>query len=304
MKRGMSLLEVVIAVVLIAGVAFVFVPAFFRPRASARPSCQNNLKQFGLVFKMYANESKGERFPPMNVTVDDVVDCDQPAHAVVRKGGYPVPAPRVSQIYPEYISDPLIFACPAIHKYVALNYEEFPLPCAGADKGQRFAARDYVYLGWAYDLTGANDEAVEYGGTVGPRQMTETLLPLVMPWMAGTATERDVAAFDADLTTKTDKLGNGHLGKTVYRLREGIERFVITDINDAAKAAEAQSRIWVMADRPHLDKDGGIAGAHTPVGANVLCFDGHVEFQALGKPTNHGPMNTPVARFLTTVFRE
>ena len=35
-------------------------------------------------------------------------------------------------------------------------------------------------------------------------------------------------------------------GNTVYRLREGIERFTITDINNPAASATAQSDIFVM----------------------------------------------------------
>lgn len=31
--------------------------------AARRSSCQSNLKQWGLVFKMYANESKSQKFP-------------------------------------------------------------------------------------------------------------------------------------------------------------------------------------------------------------------------------------------------
>ena len=37
-------------------------------------------------------------------------------------------------------------------------------------------------------------------------------------------------------------------GQTVYRLREGIERFLITDINNPAASTQAQSEIVVMWD--------------------------------------------------------
>ncbi|MBI2425928.1 MAG: hypothetical protein HYV27_24100 [Candidatus Hydrogenedentes bacterium] len=62
---------------------------------------------------------------------------------------------------------------------------------------------------------------------------------------------------------------------TMLRLREGIERFLITDINNPAGSAEAQSTIPVMNDR--------VATAienfnHIPGGSNVLYMDGHVSF--------------------------
>ena len=51
-----------------------------------------------------------------------------------------------------------------------------------------------------------------------------------------------VDALDSDTqnvvhTSTGEPLGNGG-GTTIYRLREGIERFMITDINNAAASAE------------------------------------------------------------------
>ena len=64
-------------------------------------------------------------------------------------------------------------------------------------------------------------------------------------------------------------------GDTIYRLREGIERFLITDINNPAATARAQSNIPVMWD--HLTAQ--IKGStHVPAGMNVLYMDGHVTF--------------------------
>ena len=43
----------------------ILLPALARARESARrSSCANNLKQRGLVMKMYASESKGHKYPP------------------------------------------------------------------------------------------------------------------------------------------------------------------------------------------------------------------------------------------------
>ena len=69
--------------------------------------------------------------------------------------------------------------------------------------------------------------------------------------------------------------------KTAYRLREGIERFFITDINNPAASTRAQSTIAVMQDIcwvPAAPSDGQPSFNHVPGGGNVLYMDGHVEF--------------------------
>src|SRR5690606_31925969 len=62
----------------------------------------------------------------------------------------------------------------------------------------------------------------------------------------------------------------------IYRLKEGIERFFITDINNPAASALAQSEIAMMWDVIFLTPD---AFNHVPGGANVLYMDGHVQFE-------------------------
>ena len=86
----------------------------------------------------------------------------------------------------------------------------------------------------------------------------------------------DPSAVDADAT-----LGD----TTVYRLKEGIERFFITDINNPAGSAQSQSELPVMWDGAHWFGDdyapsiiGTAAFNHIPGGANVLYMDGHVTF--------------------------
>ncbi|MCP4643808.1 MAG: hypothetical protein GY851_25410, partial [bacterium] len=66
--------------------------------------------------------------------------------------------------------------------------------------------------------------------------------------------------------------GNGG-GETIYRLREGIERFLISDINNPA--ATAQSEIFVMMDAVSVNVSDF---SHVPGGSNVLYMDGHVSF--------------------------
>jgi prepilin-type processing-associated H-X9-DG protein len=87
--------------------------------------------------------------------------------------------------------------------------------------------------------------------------------------------------FGGDLTPLDEDLTSGDF--TGYRLREGIERFFISDINNAAASNLAQSELAVMWDQfTSWAEGGGASGGvnfnHIPGGCNVLYMDGHVAF--------------------------
>ncbi|MGI6461257.1 MAG: H-X9-DG-CTERM domain-containing protein [Candidatus Hydrogenedentales bacterium] len=80
-----------------------------------------------------------------------------------------------------------------------------------------------------------------------------------------------------DVPLLGDLSGYGNAGgNTVYRLREGIERFLVTDINNPAGTAMAQSELPIAADLVSTRVD---HFNHVPGGCNVLFMDGHVEFE-------------------------
>jgi prepilin-type processing-associated H-X9-DG protein len=106
-----------------------------------------------------------------------------------------------------------------------------------------------------------------------------------------------VAQVDKDIPVALG-VGNGG-GETIYRLREGIERFMITDINNPAASAKAQSSIWIMFDQLATNPS---AYNHIPGGANILYLDGHVSFlryEEQGEAPANGPMASLVG-ILTT----
>jgi prepilin-type processing-associated H-X9-DG protein len=90
--------------------------------------------------------------------------------------------------------------------------------------------------------------------------------------------DSDLSASDINVMANVYPLpdGGGNGGSnTLYRLREGIERFLITDINNPAGTAKAQSEIFVYGDKIQEDPK---HFNHVPGGGNVLYMDGHVEF--------------------------
>lgn len=80
----------------------------------------------------------------------------------------------------------------------------------------------------------------------------------------------------------------------MYRLREGIERFLITDINNPGGSAVAQSGLFLMWDMVSTTSENF---NHIPGGANVLHMDGHVEFS---KFPGKAPVVAPMAHITPT----
>ncbi len=318
--KGFTLIELLVVIAIIGILAAILLPALARARESARrASCQNNLKQWGLIFKMYGNEAKGGKFPTIQVGMYPRADFK----------GEPIPVfdfgPSLFAIYPEYLTDPNILFCPSdpdLGTHQANIVGPDANPCLGyvypQDKCASAVDSSYGYAGWIFDQLGY----VEPGASLDtltalmtqfssadvtrlPADLSAGGIPQLVNALQTLLLQRGLAAAiighdaaqiasiaDSDIPV-TAPIGNGG-GSTIYRLREGVERFLITDINNPAASAQAQSTLIVMFDLFATNVE---AFNHVPGGGNILYMDGHVEFVRY-EERGSNPCNKVVANTL------
>jgi prepilin-type processing-associated H-X9-DG protein len=154
----------------------------------------------------------------------------------------------------------------------------------------------YLYTGWLFELPGLTDQDdigaySDADGLTRANALIGTNPGLAAAFVAGYAMGELVKggayapeALDGDVNINDmlnhPAVGAGSLAlnpnRSILRLREGVERFVITDINNPASSAVAQSTVWILDD--WVSTDSGQEFNHLPGGSNVLYLDGHVEF--------------------------
>ncbi len=283
---------------MIAGFAIIAVfGATILPYAIARamnepPTCQNNLKQWGLVFKMFANESRGSYYPQL-------------ANHEPYGGEALAFFPAGGQLYPEYVADLSITACPGRAGVEEIAEEYWRCPdgrwCDGGAIEPAKIGWDldhYFYLsrpisddaGYVAVRTllsqagndGAFGKSMEVlrggGGLEFQPSLPDNLIQEISEVLESAGVPENERPNLDDHTVWTGG----------FELREGIERFFITDINNPAAGAVAQSSIAIMWDTlpgiPYGEPGADAAFPHEGRGAYALFMDGHVELRPFPQP--------------------
>jgi len=267
--RGLTLVEVLIALVILTILLVIVLPALVQSRErSLRQACRTNLKTIAIAIKMYAQDDPNYRWPPVAYL---------PRHGNPgTPGNWNIDgsfSPCARCLYPNYLKDVSVWICPA--DYAARReemsaYLESWVDANGnvnIERLEREADVSYQYLGWAIWSSAYLHD--------GHGDSTE-VLSAIEKALNYAATYTDTATFPPE---QDIVFPNGHpnpdaRSQTLPRFREGLDRVYVTDTS-SFDLPPAQSEIAVMWDRvpPDLARFN-----HSPQGSNVLFADGHVEF--------------------------
>lgn len=286
-KRGFTLMELLVVIAIIGVLLSILLPALARAMEAARRAvCGSNLRQVGMALQMYANESDGI-FPTLQAFRNDGID----------EGIVPPMMFDGYSMYPEYLTDSEILVCPSdldgpeMFEAGIWRIPDGPLKTkvGGSTDPGLLSDLSYKYFPWTLRTEWLLDDATF--------DMNRAFLGAVSRTMneIGNRTEsRSDWSF-------CDENGDKH---TALFTRQGIARFMITDINNSWRGFKSESRIPLMFDTVGTKpSDFNHVGATGSIGGNILYLDGHVKFVKYPSIVSY-PMSRAWASFTSTPLDE
>jgi len=240
-----------------------------------------------------------------------------------------VMGPAGFEVYPEYLSDHNIAHCPS-SAFTPVPLGQGPDPLEGGFLMDLDDPTDPTWIDAGFS-NGTFGEFPHFGlvrytpASTGVRVVRNTFTyiyvnRMVRPeWLVDLQNNYEMAAFcmsghegleniveEREASVSHTITGFGDID--VLLMREGAERFLITDINNPAGSAAAQSEVPTMWDLTRIeggwsqtDQAGvNLMFNHLPGGANILYMDGHVGF--VKYPAEHSAANWPMTK--TTLNKE
>ncbi|MBI5094139.1 MAG: prepilin-type N-terminal cleavage/methylation domain-containing protein [Candidatus Hydrogenedentes bacterium] len=282
---GFTLIELLVVITIISILAAILLPALARAREAARKaSCQNNLKQMGIVFTMFANESNG-RLPAGSPNAEwGQAGLNYTSDVTMY---YPRRMERnnfifdMKGLYPDYLTDLGILICPS------------SLTGPGNQKDRAFKDETFAQdmIDQALYQDPRNDRALaRLLGLHPSADCVTSQMYTYMPYAVVTEEQgvflwdeicrrmynKDTDFMKDDLISARGGLHAPGGGDTFHRMQINVGRLFIRDINNPVDA-EPDSAIPVLFDT--ITNDGLVTPNHFPTGGNVLYLDGHAGFQ-------------------------
>jgi len=291
---GVTFLELMVVITIIAILGALLLPALARAREQARKvRCASNMRQLGFSCQMFADDHGG-LFPP----------CDPNDHwgEPHTRPFQPIPALGIfygnqlvrnnysidmAAIYPDYLDDIGVMVCPATTIELADGpdswYADVTFTASRVDAG---------VVGGRYDeLVGPPRPDSECGTNQLYSYLPYAVLTDEQSVWLWNELDRRMALGEVGFMREDLDIPGGHgpgRSDTYYRMRDNVYRRFIIDINDPASGAVGSSEIPVLYDSSSVQ--GRYKLSHiVPLGGNVLFLDLHSEFRRYPDPTGRIP---------------